>query len=43
MNESSGSKQLKLWYSNAHVLTADKLNDLKEPIDCDYPKLSMYC
>ena len=39
MNESSGSKQLKLWYSNAHVLTADKLNELKGPIDCDYPDL----
>ena len=39
MNESSSSKQLKLRYSNAHVLTADKLNQLKEPKDCDYPDL----
>ena len=39
MNESSSSKQLKVWYSNAHVLTADKLHELKEPIDYDYPDL----
>ena len=36
-NHSSGSKeQLKVWYSNAKVLTTDKLNELKGQIDCDY-------
>ena len=36
-NHSSGSKeQLKVWYSNANVLTTDKLNELKGQIDCDY-------
>ena len=37
VNSSSGSKQLKVWYSNADVLTTD--NELKGQIDCDYPEI----
>ena len=29
----------KAWYSNADVLTTDKLNELKGQIDCDYPDM----
>ena len=40
INNSSGSKQqLKVWYSNADVLTTDKLNELKGQIDCDYSNI----
>ena len=39
INESSSSKQLKVWYSNSDVFTTDKLNELKGQIDCDYPDL----
>ena len=38
-NKSSSSKQLKVGYSNAHVLTTDKLNELKGQTDCDYPDI----
>ena len=37
ISESSSSKQLKIWYSNADVFTTDKLNELKGQLDCDYP------
>ena len=39
INESSNSKQLKVWYSNGDVLTTDKLNELKVQIDCGYPDI----
>ena len=39
INESSSSKQLKVWCSNADILTTDKLNELKRQIDCDYPDI----
>ena len=29
----------KAWYSNADVLTTDKLNEVKGQIDCDYPDI----
>ena len=30
---------MKVWYSNADVLTTDKLNELKVQIDSDYPDI----
>ena len=39
INESSSTKQLKVWYSNADVFTTDKLNELKGQIYCDYPDI----
>ena len=40
INESSNSKHLKVWYSNADVLITDKLNELEVQIDCDYPDIA---
>ena len=38
-NNSSSSKQLKVWYSISDLLTTDKLNELKRQINCDYPNV----
>ena len=38
-NNSSSSKQLKVWYSISDLLTTDKLNELKGQINCDYPNV----
>ena len=38
-NSSGSKKQLKVWYSNADVLTTDKLSELKRQIDCHYPDI----
>ena len=38
-NNSSGSKQLKVGYSYAGVLTTDEQYELKGQIDCDYPDI----
>ena len=43
INESSNSKHLKVWYSNADALTTDKLNELEVPNRLRLSGHSMYC
>ena len=38
-NSSSSKQELKVWYSNADVLTTDKVNGLEGQIDGDYPDI----